>query len=99
MQDEKKFSWVSYTSFGLGTLSFVITISFCLSVLPGVLKLTVYSVPISVPISIVLGVIALRKKNEKRLLANIGITLGLIIGISLFFIIGFFWLITPVHPN
>ncbi|ASK64150.1 hypothetical protein CFK37_19330 [Virgibacillus phasianinus] len=100
MQDEEKYSWVSYTSFGLGTFSFVVTVLFFLNALPGFyLKLTVYLVPISVPVSIVLGVLALRKKSEKRLLANIGITLGLIIGITLFCIIGFAWLITPVHPN
>jgi len=100
LQDEKKYSWLSYTSFGLGIFSsFAVIISFFSNALPIYLKLTVYLVPISVPVSIVLGIIALRKKNEKRLLANIGISLGLIIGISLFCIIGFFWLITPVHPN
>ncbi|WP_029329020.1 hypothetical protein [Lentibacillus jeotgali] len=99
LQDEKKYSWLSYASFGSGILSTVITFPFFSSVLPWVLLRTVYLVVISAPISIILGIIALRKKGEKRLLANIGITLGLITGIALFFFIGFIWLITPVHPN
>lgn len=99
MQVKKKYSWLSYTSFGLGILSAVITLSFFSSVLPWILLRTVYLVVISAPVSIIFGIIALRKKGGKRLLANIGITLGLITGIALFLFIGFIWLITPVHPN
>lgn len=66
MQDKKKYSWLSYTSFGLGIFSsFAVIISFFSNVLPTFLKLTVYLVPISVPVSIVLGIIALRKKMRK----------------------------------
>ncbi len=54
---------------------------------------------ISVSISIIIGIVALCKKNEKKSLAIIGIILGFLTGSSLFLFIGFFWFITPVHPN
>ncbi|SHN36634.1 hypothetical protein [Gracilibacillus kekensis] len=100
MQDEKKYTWQSYTSFGLGVLSTVIVISFIFSLIPRVHTFTVFGLfVVSVFTSVIMGMIVLWRKKEKKTLAAIGITLGLITGVLVLLFIILIWLITPIHPD
>ncbi|WP_163970361.1 hypothetical protein [Oceanobacillus halotolerans] len=85
----KRYTWISYLSLGI---PIVLIIS--LFILPNVpttqwslARAIMYSQVIGVPISIILSVIALCKKNEKNTIAIFGLLLALVmIGIIAFFL-------------
>ncbi|MDF1999150.1 hypothetical protein [Peribacillus frigoritolerans] len=70
---DKKYSWVSFTSFGLGV--FLILHPLLTNIYPKFFMVTQY---IGITLTIILSVIALLKKNEKKPLAIIGLIMAII---------------------
>ncbi|AMM93044.1 MULTISPECIES: hypothetical protein [Bacillaceae] len=78
---DKKYSWISFTSFGLGV--FVILHPILANIYPKFFMVTQYigiglTQYIGIILTIILSVIALLKKNEKKPLAIIGLIMGII---------------------
>lgn len=70
---DKKYSWISFTSFGLGV--FLILHPLLTNIYPKFFIETQY---IDITLTIILSVIALLKKNEKKSLAIIGLIMAII---------------------
>ncbi|MDW7618128.1 hypothetical protein SC499_26675 [Peribacillus simplex] len=70
---DKKYSWISFTSFGLGV--FLILHPLLTNIYPKFFMVIQY---IGITLTIILSVIALLKKNEKKPLAIIGLILAII---------------------
>ena len=88
----KKYSWISYISLALPIV--LIGLIFLLPHLDRqqqqpdiVFKAIIYAQIIGPPMSVILGVIALFKKNEKKTIAIIGLIISLILIVSLAYII------------
>jgi uncharacterized membrane protein len=69
----ERFSWLSYVSFGLGTL--LILHPLLTNFLPKYFMSLQY---IGITFTLLFSLLALRKKNEKKLLAVIGLSFGTI---------------------
>ena len=70
---EKRYTWLSYSSIGLGML--LILHPLLTNVFPKNFMNLQY---LGIPLTIIFSLLALRKKNEKKLLATIGLSLGII---------------------
>ncbi|MFJ8072286.1 hypothetical protein ACIQZD_25815 [Peribacillus sp. NPDC096447] len=70
---DKKYSWISFTSFGLGV--FLILHPLLTNIYPKFFMVIQY---IGITLTIILSVIALLKKNEKKPLAIIGLIMAII---------------------
>ncbi|WP_044022441.1 hypothetical protein [Bacillus sp. SG-1] len=69
----KRYSWLSYSSIGLGIL--LILHPLLTNVFPKYFMNLQY---IGIPLTIIVSLFALQRKNEKKLLATIGLSLGII---------------------
>lgn len=70
---DKKYSWISFTSFGLGV--FLILHPLLTNIYPKFFMVIQY---IGITVTIILSVIALLKKNEKKPLAILGLIMAII---------------------
>lgn len=70
---EKRYTWLSYSSIGLGIL--LILHPMLTNVFPKYFMNLQY---LGIPLTIIFSLLALRKNNEKKLLATIGLSLGVI---------------------
>lgn len=71
--EDKKYSWLSYTSFGAGLL--LILHPLATNLFPKFFMIIQY---IGIPLTIIISLVALLKKNEKKPLAIIGLILAII---------------------
>ncbi|QWC23509.1 hypothetical protein KJK41_03840 [Bacillus haikouensis] len=69
--EEKRYSWLSYVSFGLG-IGLILHPLFT-NIFPGYF-MSIQS--IGILLTVLFSILALRKKNEKKLLPVIGLMLG-----------------------
>ncbi|MFD1032884.1 hypothetical protein [Metaplanococcus flavidus] len=91
----KKYSWISYLSLGIPLV--LIALWFVLpNLTQGSLTKTIfYAQIIGAPLAVILSMIALIKKNEKNMIAILGLALALILLIILAILVIFVRSYTP----
>ncbi|MBN8192953.1 hypothetical protein JI667_12450 [Bacillus sp. NTK074B] len=83
----KRYSWLSYVSAGIPLALFVLL--FIVSTIHdrSVVYTIFYTLFIGAPISIVLSIIALRKRNEKNGFALVGLTFAVLLTVSILYVV------------
>ncbi|MEI2664223.1 hypothetical protein [Rossellomorea sp. LJF3] len=83
----KRYSWISYLSVGIPMV--LLGLLFVVSTIPNesVVKTIFYSLYIGAPLSIVLSVIALWKRNERNALASVGLISAVLLTGSIFYVL------------
>ncbi|MFC7371965.1 hypothetical protein ACFQPF_09760 [Fictibacillus iocasae] len=83
----KHYSWGSYVSFGLPILLFCLLFAVPSFTEESVFKVIVYTLYIGSPLSLIVSVYALAKKNEKKMMSVFGLLSSLLLTGSLVYFI------------
>jgi hypothetical protein len=83
----RKYSWISYVSAGIPLVLFVLLFSVSTINDQSVVYTIFYTLFIGAPLSLLLGIIALRKRNEKNGFALVGLTIAVFFTISILYVL------------
>ncbi|MCA1060479.1 hypothetical protein LCL96_16195 [Rossellomorea aquimaris] len=83
----KKYSWLSYVSAGIPLVLFVLLFNVSNINDQSIIYTIFYTLFIGAPFSLILSIIALKKRNEKNGFALVGLTFAVLLTVSILYVL------------